>query len=123
MTPAGLIQLVFPVRRCHNPQCPRYHQPYRPEQEGSYALPHGEFGLDVIALVGRLRFAEHRSVPEIHSALLDRGVVIAQRSVSEQLYRYEELVALRLADAAQLRTRLVVQGQVVLAIDGLQPDV
>jgi hypothetical protein len=36
--------------------CARYHQPTRPEEEGNWALPHGEFGLDVIALVGALRF-------------------------------------------------------------------
>lgn len=86
-------------------------------------MPHGEFGLDVIAFVGNLRFAQHRSVPEIHAALLARGVRIAQRSVTEQLYRYEELLALRLADQEQLRQRLAAQGEVVLAIDGLQPDV
>jgi hypothetical protein len=36
-------------------------------------LPHGEFGFDVIALVGRLRYAEHRSLPEIHQELRARG--------------------------------------------------
>jgi hypothetical protein len=119
----GLVQLTLPVRRCRNPACARYHQPYRPEAEGSYALPHGEFGLDVIALVGRLRFIHHRSVPEIHQALRQRGVAIAERSVTEQLHRYEELVALRLADQDRLRERLTGQGQVILALDGLQPDV
>jgi len=54
MTLAGLLQLHIPVRRCQNASCPRYHQPYHPEAEGHYALPHGEFGLDVIALVGTL---------------------------------------------------------------------
>jgi hypothetical protein len=39
------------------------------------------------------------------------------------LHRYEELVALRLADAPRLRARLAEQGGVILAIDGLQPDV
>jgi len=34
---------------------PLYHQPYRPEEEGHWALPRSTFGLDVIALVGRLR--------------------------------------------------------------------
>jgi hypothetical protein len=36
----------------------RYRCPYRPEEEGLWALPHGEFGLDVIALVGMLRYEE-----------------------------------------------------------------
>jgi hypothetical protein len=123
MTLDGLLQLHLPVRRCRNRACARYHQPYRPEGEGHYALPHGEFGLDVIALIGTLRFAHHQSVAEIHTALRRRGVSICERSVTEQLYRYEELLALRLADQQRLRHRLVEQGQVVLALDGLQPDV
>ena len=119
----GLYRLTLVVRRCQDPACPLYRRPYRPEEEGGWALPHGEFGLDVIALVGALRYAEHRSVPEIHRALVARGVSIAERSVTEQLRRYEELVALRLADAARLRARLAAQERVILAIDGLQPDV
>jgi len=111
------------VRRCRNAACPQYRRAYRPEEEGHWALPHGEFGLDVIALVGRLRFAEHRSVPEIHQALVGRGLAIAERSVTNLLQRYEELVALRLTDHARLAERLREQGQVILALDGLQPDV
>jgi hypothetical protein len=119
----GLYRLVLAVRRCQDAGCPRYHQPYRPEEEGHWALPHGEFGLDVIALVGALRFAEHRSVPEIHQQLLVRGVPIAERTVTHLVQRYEELVALRLADQASLRDRLARQGGVILALDGLRPDV
>jgi hypothetical protein len=123
MTLDGLLRLHLPVRRCRNLACPHYHRPYRPEAEGSYALPHGEFGLDVIAQIGALRFAQHRSVPEICTELNRRGVAICERSVTEQLYRYEELLALRLADQQRLRALLKAQGFVVLALDGLQPDV
>jgi hypothetical protein len=119
----GLYRLTLVVRRCHNPACPLHRRPYRPEEEGGWALPHGAFGLDVVALVGALRFAEHRSVPEIHRALIARGVAIAERRVTNARARYEELVALRLADATRLRERLAEQAQVILALDGLQPDV
>ncbi len=122
-TLGGLVRLVLPVRRCRNRGCERYHRPYRPEEEGRYALPHGEFGLDVIALVGALRFAQHKSVPEIHRELGARGVGISERAITEQLYRYEELVALRLADRDRLKASLSKQGRVILALDGLQPDV
>ncbi len=115
--------LTLPVRRCRNRRCERYHQPYRPEEEGRYALPHGEFGLDVIALVGSLRYSQHRSVPQIHQELVGRRVGISERAVTEQLRRYEELVALRMADRSRLQTLLTEQGSVVLALDGLQPDV
>ena len=119
----GIFRLTLCVRRCHNQDCPQYHFPYRPEEEGRWALPHGEFGLDVIALVGSLRYTSHRSVPEIHQTLCDRGVSIAERAVTHLLQRYEELVALSLSDQRRLRERFKEQGQVILAIDGLQPDV
>ncbi len=98
-TLSGLWKLTLVVRQCIEPTCPRFHQRYRPEEEGRWALPHGEFGLEVIALIGQWRFREHRSVPEMHQALLARGISVAERSV----------------------TYLI--GYVILALDGLQPDV
>jgi hypothetical protein len=119
----GVCQLILSVRECYNQACPLYHRPYRPEEEGHWALPHGEFGLDVIGLVGLLRYGEHRSLPEIHHRLLGRGVPLAERTLDHLIDRYEELVALHLSHPTRLEARLREQGQVILAIDGLQPDV
>jgi len=119
----GVVELRLKMRRCRNADCALYKQPIRPEGEGALALPHGEVGLDVIARIGALRYAEHRSVPEIHRDLIGRGVVIAARTVTNLLHRYEELVALHLRDHARLQEVLRRQGRVVLAVDGLQPDV
>jgi len=123
VTLEGLVQLRLQVRSCRDPACPRHRVCLRPEQEGRFALPQHEFGLDVIALVGRLRHAEHRSVPEIHAELVRRGVPICARSVGNLLDRYDELLALSLSDAVRLRRITAAAGKVVLAIDGLQPDV
>src|SRR6266699_6643421 len=119
----GVYRLTLKVYRCRNTACPRFHQVVRPEEEGAWALPHGEFGLDVIALVGPLRYQQQRSIPQIHEDLLRRGVIVAQRTVTDQLYRYEELLALHLADHKRLQERLREQNQVILSLDGLQPDV
>ena len=119
----AVTRLTLQIRRCPEPGCSRYHQPYRPEAEPHFALPHHEFGLDVIALVGRLRYAEHRSVPEIHQELRRRGVAMAQRTVTNLLDRYDELRALATADPQRLHRLLKGQKRVLLAIDGLQPDV
>jgi hypothetical protein len=119
----GVWGLTLRVRRCVNRECAAYHQAYVPEEAGAWALPQAEFGLDVIAFVGALRYREQRSVPQIHQILRARGVAIAERSVTFLLHRYEELVALRLGDTTRLRERLAAQGGVILAIDGLQPDV
>src|SRR5712691_11302027 len=89
----AVTRLTLQIRRCPHAACARYHQPYRPEAEPHFALPHHEFGLDVIALVGRLRYAEHRSVLEIHQELTRRGVAIAPRTVTNLLDRYDELRA------------------------------
>jgi hypothetical protein len=119
----GLVRLTLKIRRCRNHDCPAYHRPYRPEAEGLYALPQHEFGLDVIALIGALRYAEHRSIPEIHQQLLARGLSICERTVTNLLDRYDELLAVSLTDNNRLRKLLAKQQRVILALDGLQPDV
>jgi hypothetical protein len=118
----GPVRLTVKVRRCQTPTCPRYHRPYRPEEEGAWALPHSEFGLDVIAWLGIQRYTAHQTVPELHQALRARGLDIAERTVTHLVQRYEELLTLRLADQPRLRARLSEQGRVLLALDGLQPD-
>ena len=124
ITTLGAVKrLTLHICRCPNPACSRYHRPYHPEAESLLALPHHEFGLDVLALVGRLRHAEHRSVPEIHQELTRRGVAIALRSVTNLLDRYDELRALATADRERLHALLHKQRRVVLALDGLRPDV
>src|SRR6266403_1784780 len=91
VTLTGCIQLNLAIRRCHHRGCDRRLRPYRPESEGRFALPKHEFGLDVIALVGTLRYAE--------------------------------LLAVALSDDRRLKKLLAGQGRVLVAIDGLQPDV
>jgi hypothetical protein len=50
-------------------------------------------------------------------------VVISERSVTNLLDRYDELLALSLADRGRLRQVTQEHGRVILALDGLQPDV
>jgi hypothetical protein len=119
----GTVRLRLQVRRCRTASCPRRAVSLRPEQEGRYALPEHEFGLDIIALIGTLRHAQHRSIPEIHAELTRRGVPLCLRTVTNLLDRYDELLALSLADTGRLRRVTAAAGRVILAIDGLQPDV
>lgn len=82
----GIWRLNFVLLRCLNPHCARFRKLCRPEEEGAWALPHGEFGFDVIALIRQWRYAEHRSIPEIHQHLYTRGVVIAERTVTNPAF-------------------------------------
>jgi hypothetical protein len=122
-TLAGVTRLNLTVRRCRSEHCPQLRKPYRPEAEGRFALPRHEFGFDVLARVGQLRYREHRSIPEIHAHLTARGLTVAERTVLNLLDRYDELLTVVLADDRRLRQVLAEQKRVILAVDGLQPDV
>ncbi len=119
----GVVQLRLKIRCCQNALCKRYRIPYRPEEEGCFALPKQEFGLDVIALVGALRYQEHRSIPQIHEHLQAKNISISERTVTHLLSRYDELVSLWLKDRSRLKAIAKKQGRVILAIDGMQPEV
>src|SRR5262249_3519925 len=110
------------IRRCPNPACSRFHLPYRPEAASRFALPHHRFGLDVLAVVGRLRYSRQRSLPEIQQELTRRGVTLAPRTVANLLDRYDELSALATADHSRLARLLGGQDLVVLAVDGVQTE-
>ena len=118
-----VLRLTLQIRRCLNAACPQFQRPYRPEAEGRLALPKPEFGLDVIHLVGTLRYTQHRSLPEVHQELVGRRVAIAPRTVQHLLERYDELVALSMAAPHRLQQITKRHGRVILAVDGLQPDV
>lgn len=122
-TLTGRHHLRLAVCRCISPECPRCHRPYRPEAVGAWALPHEEYGLDVIALVGSLRYRHHQSLAEIHQSLHERGLSIGEQTVFNLLARYEELVTLHMTDQEHLQSLVRKQGSLILAVDGLKPDV
>lgn len=76
-TLSGVVQLRLKIRRCHNRECEKFYCIYRPEAEGRWALPQHEFGLDVIALCGTLRYQQHRSIAEIHQQLQQRDICVS----------------------------------------------
>jgi hypothetical protein len=118
-----VVRLTLPMRRCLTRTCPQFRRPYRPEAEGRLALPKPDVGLDVVTLVGTLRYAQHRRLPDIHQELVRRCIAIAPRTVQHLVERYEALVARSLRDTTRLQALPPPQGRVLLALDGLQPDV
>ena len=123
MTRHGLVRLHLSIRRCEQAGCACFHHPYHPEDEGHWALPAQEFGLDVVLRVGQLRYREHRSCTEIHALLEQEGVSLALRTTQNLLAQYDLLLSLALETLPQRAAQLAAQGRVILAVDGLQPDV
>src|SRR5262249_13535032 len=106
---------------CLNSNCPQFRNPYRPEAAGRLALPKPACGLDVIAFVGTRRYAQHRSISDIHQALVDHGVAVAQCTVPNLLERSDALRSLNRQDTDRLRRLTQAQGRVIFALDSLQP--
>jgi hypothetical protein len=118
-----VVRYFIPVRCCPNPDCPRYRRPVHPEAELRITLPQMETGLDLVAEVGSLRYQALLTVPEMHRRLRGIGVPIAERTVTNLLERYEELLCLSLTGRPELLARLRAQGKAILSLDGLQPQV
>src|SRR5919202_3208791 len=59
----------------------------------------------------------------MHQELRGRRMCIAPRTVQHLLERYDALVALSLTDPLRLQQITHAQGRIILALDGLQPDV
>jgi transposase len=119
----GMTRLKVSIGRCETLACERYHRAYHPAEEGRWVLPHYEYGLDVVAFIGACRYRDHASAPQIHAALQERQVSISRRNVQYLLDCYDELVALSAQTDPQRRQRIEAQGRMIVAIDGLQPDV
>ena len=121
-----------PSNRCHALRISETQAGCAPlRQRGMYckALPTGRrrcfrclrgFGLDVIALVGASRHTGTAFLRSTASSSL--GVSVSERTVTNLLDLTRGLVAIRLSDRRRLK-EAGEDGQVVLAIDGLQPDV
>src|SRR5258706_12928956 len=60
----ALWRLTVRVRHCVNTTCSQYHLASVPEEAGAWALPRGELGLSVIAVIWNLRWRAQRSEPQ-----------------------------------------------------------
>jgi hypothetical protein len=117
-----VLRLTLQIRRCLHLTCPQFRKPYRPEAAGRLALPKHACGLEVMAFVGHRRSALHRSLPAIHHAVVDHGVAVAPRTVTTLLDRDDARLALSPQDTERLRRLTEPQGHVLLALEGVQPD-
>jgi hypothetical protein len=122
-TLTGIPRYTLRIRRCRHAPCDPFTVPFRPEAEGRLALPHHEFGLDVIASAGNRRYAARRTAPEIHAELVARGLAPSVRTVTNPWHRFDELLALAATDPTRTRPVFQKRGRVPFALDGLQPDV
>jgi hypothetical protein len=89
----------------------------------SLTMPRWTIGWDVFCWLGHRRFARHWSVPQLRAELLDSyTIVLSEDAIEDYLQRYQCMLAARQQDFALLKEEYAATRQVVLSIDGLQPE-
>jgi hypothetical protein len=120
---AGATMLVIRVVHCTDPACPGYKQPVGGELEHAVALPYWSITWDVFAWIGHRRFKRHWSVPQLVAELYDRySIEVSADWVEHYLEVYQTMVYAREADLAQWASDYAEVKDLVLTIDGLQPE-
>lgn len=122
-TMAGPREVVCRLVKCPEKQCPGHHRTVSPEAEASICLPRTILGWDVFCWIGHRRFARHWSVPQIWAELRDTHQIhVSEDAIEDAIARYQVIVAAREQDFQRLAEVYRDVDQIVLTIDGLQPE-
>ncbi|MDP2852406.1 MAG: hypothetical protein Q8O23_03260 [Gallionella sp.] len=86
-------------------------------------MPHWLIGWDVFAFIGHRRFARNWSVPQIQRELVDtHQIFISHDTIENHIAYYQTMVAARHQDFKHLSQAYQKISEVILSIDGLQPE-
>ena len=119
----GPVELVCKLNHCPDLACQGHKKTKSPELEMTIALPRMAIGWDVFCWIGHRRFSRHWSITQIQSELSDQyHIKISDDSISSYIQSYQAMLAARQEDPTTLRQQYQSVDEVVLCIDGLQPE-
>jgi hypothetical protein len=119
----GPVELICKLNHCPDPNCAGHAKTKSPEQETMIALPHWAIGWDVLCWIGQRRFSRHRAISQIQLELDDTyAIKISDDSIARAIRFYQVIVAARQQDPEVLRQQYASVPEIILTIDGLQPE-
>jgi hypothetical protein len=119
----GPVELLCRLDRCPDPLCPGHAKTKSPETEVTLALPKWAIGWDVFCWIGHRRCARHMAIPLIQSELLDDyAIKLSENAIDTDIRRYQVMLAARQHDPESLRQHDAATAELILCIDGLQPE-
>jgi hypothetical protein len=119
----GPVQLICKLNHCPDPACPGHAKTKSPELEITLALPQVAIGWDVFCWIGHRRCSRHMAISLIQSELLDDyGIKLSEDAIDQSIRRYQVMLAGRQQDAELLRRQYESVAEIILCIDGLQPE-
>ena len=119
----GPLQLICKLNHCPDRGCPGHARTRSPELEAAIAPPNWAIGWDVFCWIGHRRCSRHMAVPRIRSELQDTyAITLSDDAIEKYIQRYQVMLAARQQDPQALRRAYESAGELVLSIDGLQPE-
>jgi hypothetical protein len=119
----GPVQLICKLNHCPDPTCPGHARTKSPELEITLALPQMAIGWDVFCWIGHRRCSRHMAISLIRSELLDDyDIKLSEDAIDRYIRRYQIMLAARQQDAESLRREYESVAEIILCIDGLQPE-
>jgi hypothetical protein len=119
----GPVELTCRLDRCPDPDCPGHSKTKSPELEVTLALPKWALAWDVFCGIGHRRGSRHWAVPQIQGELRDdSGIRLSEDSIARYIHPYQVMLAARQQDPEALRRQDQSVGEIILSIDGLQPE-
>lgn len=119
----GPVELVCKLNHCPDPRCPGHTKTKSPEIEATIAPPHWAIGWDVFCWIGHRRFSRHWAIPQIQGELLDAyRIKLSDDAIGNYTRRYQAMLAARQQDPKSLRRQYESVDEIILSIDGLQPE-
>jgi hypothetical protein len=120
---AGATHLIVRRLHCPDPSCAGHKVAVGQQAELAVALPYWSVTWDVFAWMGHRRFSRHWSVPQIRAELQDRyRIEVSSDWIEDYLRTYQAMVSAREADVEQWAADYQELDDVILTIDGLQPE-
>jgi hypothetical protein len=119
----GPVQLICKLNHCPDPACPGHAKTRSPELEITLAPPYWAIGWDVFCWIGHRRCSRHIAISLIRSELLDDyAIKLSEDAIDQYIRRYQIMLAARQQDAELLRREYQSVAEIILCIDGLQPE-
>ena len=119
----GPVELVCKLNHCPDPACPGHSHTKSPELEITIALPKWAIGWDVLCWIGHRRCSRHWSISQIQTDLRDEyAIQLSEDSLARYIRHYQVMLAARQQDPHQLRQDYQAVDEIILSIDGLQPE-
>ena len=119
----GPVQLICKLNHCPDRACPGHARTKSPELEITIALPQVAIGWDVFCWIGHRRCSRHMAISLIQSELLDDyAIKLSEDAIDKSIRRYQVMLAARQQDPESLRRHYESVAEIILCIDGLQPE-